>query len=80
MLTNEIKKGMRIKLRNGWFGTMFDNKRGNTRLVDVEGTYREIGSVYSFDIMQVEVDGIWQRVQHTPVQTDLRHKLNAMGI
>ena len=50
MLTKEIKKGARIQLKNGWYGTMMDNKAGTTRTVNVDG---EIGSVYSFDIAYV---------------------------
>jgi len=50
MLTNDIKKGARLVLKSGWMGTMMDNKKGNIRLVDVEGTCREIGSVYAWDI------------------------------
>ena len=33
MKTNDIKKGMVVKLHNGWYGIMADNMRGNTRLV-----------------------------------------------
>ena len=51
MKTNDIKKGMVVELNNGWFGIMADNMRGNTRMVDVDGMYREIGSVYSHDIV-----------------------------
>ncbi len=53
MKTNEIKKGMVVKLRNGWYGIMADNMKGNTRMVDVDGMFREIGSVYSHDITKV---------------------------
>jgi len=76
MLANDIKKGARVKLRNGWFGTMADNKKGNIRMVDVEGLYREIGSVYTHDIAFVRVDsnardtdGLgWEPVELSPVQ------------
>ena len=51
MKTNDIKKGMVVELNNGWFGIMADNMKGNTRMVDVDGMYREIGSVYSHDIV-----------------------------
>jgi len=68
MKTNDIKKGMRVQLFNGWYGTMMDNAKGNTRTVDVEGTYREIGSVYSHDIAAVFVNGQMTRVEHTPAQ------------
>ena len=52
MKTNDIKKGMVVELNNGWFGIMADNMKGNTRIVDVDGMYREIGSVYSHDIIK----------------------------
>ena len=52
MKTNDIKKGMVVELNNGWFGIMADNMRGNIRMVDVDGMYREMGSVYSHDIIR----------------------------
>jgi len=52
MKTNDIKKGMVVELNNGWFGIMADNMKGNTRMVDVDGMYREIGSVYAHDIIK----------------------------
>jgi hypothetical protein len=76
MKTNDIKKGMRVKLANGWYGTMADNAKGNTRMVDVEGTYRETGSVYSHDIVKVLLGGSWNNcwilVEHTPAQNKMR--------
>lgn len=73
MKTNEIKKGTRVLLRNGWQGTMWDNARGNTRMVEVEGFFTEIGSVYSHDIMAAKgPDGNWIPVEHTPAQLKLR--------
>lgn len=69
MKTNDIKKGMRIKLANGWYATMLDNKRGNIRLAEVEGIYKEIGSIYAHDIISVEQpDGVWHVVEHTKQQ------------
>ena len=64
MKTNDIKKGMRIQLKNGWFGTMKDNKKGNIRMAEIEGFFTEIGSIYADDINRVEVDGEWQKVEH----------------
>jgi hypothetical protein len=79
MLTNELKKGARVQLRNGWFGTVADNARGNIRMVDVEGIYREIGSVYSHDIIRAQPKGAaWEDVQHTPAQLKLRHTVEAL--
>ena len=53
MKTNQIKKGTRIQLNNGWYGTMMDNARGNRRLVEVEGFATETGSIYAWDIAYV---------------------------
>lgn len=82
MLTNDIKNGMRIKLKNGWFGTMMDNARGNTRMVEVEGYEREIGSVYSWDIESVVPTkgpsaGIWVNVDLTPDQIKFRKEVES---
>lgn len=73
MKTNDIKKGTRIQLRNGWQGTMKDNAKGNTRMAEVEGFVTEIGSVYSHDIVAAQgPDGNWIPVEHTPAQIKLR--------
>lgn len=72
MKTSEIKKGMRILLSNGWYGTMMDNMRGTTRLAEVEGYYTETGSVYSHDIFAVEVDGQFQKVDYTEKELKLK--------
>ena len=68
MKTSEIKKGMRIRLDNGWYGTMMDNMRSTTRMVEVEGYYTEIGSVYSHDIVLCLpiIGSIWETIEHTP--------------
>ena len=50
MTTNELKKGTRVILANGWFAEIFDNKKGSTRMAKVYGMYTEIGSVYAHDI------------------------------
>ena len=86
MKTNDIKKGM--KVRTGQLGAsvggiMMDNMKGNTRMVDVKGSeigmFDEMGSVYSHDILAVEVDGEWQNVEHTEAQLKLKNKLSVMG-
>ena len=86
MKTNDIKKGMNIKtgqLGQPVSGVMLDNQRGNRRLVDVKGSevglFDEMGSVYSHDIVLVEVDGEWQEVEHTEAQLELKTRLSAMG-
>ena len=66
MKTNDLKKGTRVLLRNGWEATLMDNMKGNRRLANVEGYVTEMGSVYSHDIMEVLPSG--ERVEHTPAQ------------
>ena len=86
MTTNEIKKGMKIKsvqLGVPCTGIMMDNLKGNTRMVDVKGSevgfFDEMGSVYSHDIILVEVDGNWIEVAHTEKQLKLQSTLSSIG-
>ena len=73
MKTDDIKKGRRVQMRNGWEGTLVDTRKGDTRRVEVEGDYREIGSVYAHDIMYVmDATGDWILVDHTPDQLQMR--------
>lgn len=68
MRTNDIKKGTRILLSNGWYATMMDNKKGNIRTAEVEGYYTEIGSIYSFNIYQALVDNKWVDIEYSQDQ------------
>jgi hypothetical protein len=80
MKTNELKKGTRIYMRNGWEGTLLDNKKGNTRCAEIEGYVTEAGSVYAHDIIRYrDADGNWQDVDHTPAQLKLRKTVGAFG-
>lgn len=72
MKTNDIKKGMRFRLRNGWFATMAYNRKGNIRLATVEGDFTETGSVYAHDIVSVLVGDTWQPVTITGQQANVR--------
>lgn len=56
MKTNDLKKGHMIRLDNGWFAIMGDNMRGNIRVADVDGMYREARSVYMHDVTHYRVD------------------------
>lgn len=72
MTTNEIKKGMRFLLKNGWYATMADNRKGNIRMATVEGDYTETGSVYAHDIVSVLIGEAWQPVTITGQQAKVR--------
>ena len=79
MLTNELKKGTRVQLRNGFIATILDNRRGNIRVCEVEGYCTEIGSVYAHDIMYVLDGGIKDVVEHTEMQRKLRQLEDAFS-
>ena len=86
MVTNDIKKGMRIKsiqLGVPVTGVMMDNKKGNTRLIETKGSevgaFDEMGSVYSHQITLVEVDGEWERVEYTEKQLKLKQTVEKLG-
>lgn len=71
--TNDLKKGARVKLRNGWWATLTNNKRGNVREARVEGHVTETGDVYAHDIMYVDnPDGTFTAIEHTPAQLKLK--------
>ena len=91
MFTNELKKGDKIRLRNGWDATIEDNLKGNTRLCTVYGICTEMGSVYSHDIVGVYQGGNALTIEvakdtcpivdieHTPAQFKLKQKCAAMS-
>ena len=80
MKTNELKKGDVVVLANGWFATMMDNRKGNTRLAEIYG-YPYTGRVYAHDITHFVSRGadeapppenMWQPIEHTPAQRKLK--------
>ena len=76
--TNEIKKGDRILQANGWFGTMYDNKKGTIRMAEVEGLFTEIGSVYAHDIIAARKDDVWHGIEYTDKQNKSRDMNSAL--
>jgi hypothetical protein len=62
-----VRKGTRVMLRNGWEAEVLDNLTNRaTRMCKVFGTYTEMGSVYSSDIVSaVDTDGVWHVVVHS---------------
>lgn len=80
MKTNDLKKGDRIQLRNNWFATIADSRKGNIRLATVEGIYTETGSIYAHDIiLYFPPDGAPISVLHTPAQRKLRDHILSLA-
>ena len=74
MKSNDIKSGFKIQLNNGWFGIMRDNKKGNIRMAEICGIYKEIGSIYSHNIKSVlnPSNNEWENVEYTKEQITLK--------
>jgi len=82
MKTNDLKKGAKVILNNGWKATIMDNKKGNTRLAEVQGIYTEIGSIYAHDINSYFNENArlyYNDIELTPDQLRLQNELNLMG-
>jgi len=80
MKTNDLKKGARVMLSNGWEADIWDNCKGVTRVALVYGFETEAGSVYSHDIAYFRADnGTWGKVEHTPAQLKLKAQVRTFG-
>jgi predicted transcriptional regulator len=80
MKTNDLKKGTRVMLSNGWVADLLDNMKGKIRTAKVYGLATEMGSIYTHDIVQYqEADGRWNDdIEYTVDQIELRHTVQAM--
>ena len=87
MVTNEIKKGTTVRMNHLGpivSGTMLDSKKGNTRLVQIDGSkiglFNEAGSVYAYNIVEAQnADGQWEKVEHTEAQKKLAVTVSELG-
>lgn len=79
MKTNDLKKGDRVKLRNGYGAIIEDNKKGNIRLAKVFGAYTEIGSVYAWDIISVIKEEKVIDIELTESQVKARKLTTSLG-
>ena len=77
MKTNELKKGDRVRLRNGWYATLADNKKGNIRCATVEGYETETGDIYAHDIVIAFSCGQPTIIEHTPAQLALKKQVES---
>ena len=87
MLTNDIKKGTKIKTNQLGVlvsGVMEDNTKGNTRLITTKGSevgmFDEMGSVYAWNIILAKNDkDKWEEVQLTDKQMKTKQLNESMG-
>ena len=78
MKTNDLKKGARVILQNGWKARIEDNKKGQVRLATVYGYVTEMGSIYAHDIAYAVVGVEHVAIEHTKQQLDLRNTLERL--
>ena len=74
--TDQLKKGVRIRMKNGWEAVVVEACKGNTLIAKVFGDYTETGSVYAHDIAQAEVNGKWVEVEMTEEQAQYHKEFN----
>jgi hypothetical protein len=73
--TNDLKKGARVILNNGWVAELADNRRGSIRTCIVYGFYTETGSVYAWDMNRLEDNS--HLIELTPAQIKDRNVITA---
>lgn len=68
---NDLKKGDKIRLKDGGTATMLDSKAGIIRMISAHGDegersdnwVKEAGSCYVDRITHVEIQGEWERIE-----------------
>lgn len=61
--SEHLKKGMRVKLHNGWEALIMASCKGSTVEAKVYGDFTEQGSIYANDIIAVYIDGKWVDIE-----------------
>lgn len=79
MKTNDLKKGDRVDLRNGYCAIIEDNKKGNIRLAKIFGAYTEIGSVYAWDIISCFAGNSISSIELTDSQIKAQKLTKSLG-
>jgi len=68
MRADQLKKGTRLRMRNGWEAIVVEKCDGNTLIAKVFGDFTETGSIYAHNIVAAKVDGNWIEVEMTEEQ------------
>ena len=79
MLANDMKKGTKIIMLNGWDGTIMDNMKGMIRVAEIKGIVTEMGSIYIDDIDLVLADDGWEKIEFNPSQQKRINKKNKIN-
>lgn len=71
----QLKKGMRVRLQNGWEADVTKKCDGNTLVATVFGDSTETGSIYVQDVAAAMIDGKWVNVEMTEEQSQFSEVL-----
>lgn len=83
MITSaDLKKGDEVILINGWHATVVE-KRGKNPVritLDVRGFFREVGDVFTHEIMgKIDDEGFIQFLSLTPAQKKCKAEVDAIA-
>lgn len=80
VMTNEIKKGETVMLKDGTKVKVMDNLKGNIRLIEAPMVFDprqfDIGSAYVFDWAFVRRGDDWHAIELTPAQKKARDRIS----
>jgi len=79
MYQNDMKKGQKGRLKNGWDFRIEDNKKGNVRMATVYGLHTEMGSIYTKDIAWLDMpDGSTEKLEQTAKQAKKSQQVDTL--
>jgi len=77
IIGNDIKKGTKLRLKNGWSATMMDNRRGSIRTMRVDGYVTDTGDQYIWKVSQALIDDEWCKLVLTNAQIRQKNRIEA---
>jgi hypothetical protein len=81
IMANELKKGTRVLMSNGWEAVLVDEPKGeNIRKATVYGTFTETGSIYVDKIVEALIDGDWVGVSLDDDQREFSEMKKQFGL
>ena len=79
--TNELKKGTEVLVKDTGRWILADNKKGNIRMAECPNMFNSrltLGSIYSHNIKEALLDGVWVKVQHTSAQKNCKNMTDSL--
>lgn len=81
VLANDVKSGTHVRMNDGHEVIVRDNQKGLIRTIEAPLVgfpgQTEIGSCYAYDWYSALINGVWTKVELTPVQEKQAEKIRA---